>query len=133
MKNSDNCLCGNTASFENCCGKYLEQGAYPITAEALMRSRYSAYVRHDKTYLIKTWHPNYCPELSETELKNTHWVRLDVIKTKSGLKRATVEFKAYYLKDQSETCLHEISIFKKIKNRWVYLHEENFTNIQRSS
>lgn len=41
-----------------CCGPY-HAGAEPPDAEALMRSRYTAFVRHDWAYLWRTLHPDH--------------------------------------------------------------------------
>ncbi len=85
-----------------------------------MRSRYCAYVTGNLPYLKKSWHPDTCPELSEQDL-HTKWLRLDVIKAKKGLKRSIVEFKAWYQDGDKECALHEISLFKLHKKRWVYV------------
>lgn len=88
-----------------------------------MRSRFSAYCILNIDYLRKTWHPSTCPDLTKDSLEATHWLRLTVVSAHQGLKSGTVEFKAYYKTDASdaEACLHEVSRFKKHKNRWVYL------------
>jgi SEC-C motif domain protein len=48
------CPCGSGLDFENCCGPYLGGEASPPTAEALMRSRYTAYARADIDYMENT-------------------------------------------------------------------------------
>jgi len=126
MKTIKQCICSSNINYQQCCGKYLDQGAYPQTAESLMRSRYTAYCNANRQYLEKTWHPDFCPVLNEDELKLTQWLRLEIINVKPGLKKSIVEFKAYYQDGQTEQCLHEVSQFKKIKNRWVYVKAENF-------
>ena len=55
------CYCGSETAFEICCGPCIE-GARPAqTAEQLMRSRYSAFVLRDDSYLLSTWHPQSRP------------------------------------------------------------------------
>ncbi len=91
-----------------------------------MRSRYSAYVTGNLPYLRKTWHPDTCPELDGNDL-HTRWTRLDVIKSKQGLKKSIVEFKAWFSDggeeegESEERALYEISLFKLHKKRWVYV------------
>lgn len=114
------CYCCSGKPFTQCCEIYLSGKAYPNTAEALMRSRYSAYVTGNIPYLRKSWHPDSCPELNGEEL-NTEWSRLEVIKSKQGLKKSIVEFKAWHQENGEETALHEISLFKLHKKRWVYV------------
>lgn len=114
------CPCGSGKAFRQCCQLYLSGRAYPNNAEALMRSRYSAYVTGNLPYLRKSWHPDTCPALNGDDLQ-TRWLRLEVIKSKQGLKKSVVEFEAWYLEDGAERALHEISLFKLHKKRWVYV------------
>ncbi|HNM44369.1 YchJ family metal-binding protein, partial [Plasticicumulans sp.] len=55
------CPCGSGRAFADCCSPYLAGSAEPPTAEALMRSRYSAFVRRDERWLRTSWHPDTCP------------------------------------------------------------------------
>src|SRR4051812_32693665 len=72
------CPCGG-ASFATCCGPYLAGEAVPQTAEALMRSRYSAYTRRDEAYLRATWHPSTLPtEPIVQENEPLQWLGLEV-------------------------------------------------------
>ena len=50
------CPCGSGTSYGACCGP-LHAGREAATAEALMRSRYSAFVLLDADYLLRSWHP----------------------------------------------------------------------------
>lgn len=115
------CPCGSGAAFNACCGRYIKLGAYPQRADLLMRSRYTAYTLNDIAYLTKTWDSATCPPLDEDELRQTQWLRLEILNHKPGHKKASVEFKAWFQTAQGETCLHENSLFRKIKNRWVYV------------
>jgi SEC-C motif-containing protein len=115
------CPCGSTLSYQACCDRFHHQGMQAKTVEALMRSRYSAYVLVDVNYLTKTWALAQRPTLSKAEIAATQWLRLEVLQSKQGLKQGTVEFKAYYLEESNECVLHEHSLFKKIKNRWYYV------------
>jgi SEC-C motif-containing protein len=54
----DECPCGSGRLLTECCGRY-HAGDEPHDAEALMRSRYSAYVRRDVAYLWRTLHPDH--------------------------------------------------------------------------
>ncbi|MGR8999959.1 MAG: YchJ family protein, partial [Gammaproteobacteria bacterium] len=49
------CLCGSGTDYQQCCGPYHSGEKIPGTAEALMRSRYSAYVLRNADYLQATW------------------------------------------------------------------------------
>ena len=49
-----NCYCGSGQAFENCCRPYIIGERKPLTAEALMRSRYSGYASGAINYIINT-------------------------------------------------------------------------------
>ncbi|MBB5210193.1 YchJ family protein [Microbulbifer hydrolyticus] len=117
---SEPCYCCSGKPFPQCCEIYLTGKAYPNTAESLMRSRYSAYVTGNLPYLRKSWHPDTCPELSAEDLQ-TRWSRLEIVKSKQGLKKSIVEFRAWFIDEGEERPLHEISLFKLNRKRWVYV------------
>ena len=50
------CPCGSLHPYADCCGRFIEhpECAAP-TAEALMRSRYTAYTLGCESYLLATW------------------------------------------------------------------------------
>jgi SEC-C motif-containing protein len=54
------CPCGGP-TLASCCGRYLRGGASAPDAEALMRSRYTAFVLDDREHLLATWHPSTRP------------------------------------------------------------------------
>ncbi len=121
---TDACYCGQPEPYRTCCGRFLEAGAYPRDPETLMRSRFTAYCLQRLTYLTKTWHPDTCPALTAEHLEGTDWHRLQVIRSKAGLKKGWVEFIAHYVEEQGTAAqLHEISEFRKVKGRWVYYSE----------
>lgn len=85
-----------------------------------MRSRYTAFTTGNLAWLRKTWHPDTFPELDAEDL-TTEWQRLEVVKAKQGLKKSIVEFRAWFKDGETERALHEISLFKLHKKRWVYV------------
>ena len=54
------CPCGLADDYDACCGRF-HAGTPAPTAEALMRSRYSAFAVGDAGYLLRTWHPSRRP------------------------------------------------------------------------
>ncbi len=56
------CPCGAPAPYDACCGPAHRGEAPAATAEALMRSRYSAFVLRDTYYLLASWHPSTRPK-----------------------------------------------------------------------
>ena len=92
-----------------------------------MRSRYSAYVRGDRDYLLATWHASTRPStLDFSDAATTRWLGLDVRRHEQhDADRATVEFIAGYKTGGAPAVrLHEISRFVREDGRWVYVDGE---------
>lgn len=127
MIESSPCPCGTLQPYTDCCGLYLEGKANAPTAEALMRSRYTAYVKGNIKYLTATHHPSKrrldeIDQLSQSCQKTT-WRGLSVLKVQLGQptdETGTVEFVALY-GTTAVSQLHEKSRFVKHKDRWFYL------------
>lgn len=110
------CPCGLGPSYEDCCGRY-HAGVPAPTAEALMRSRYTAFVRHDEAYLLRTWHPGNRPTAVD---RWQRWVGLEVVQTeKGGLLDA--EGQVEFVATHEEGALRERSRFARDAGRWVYV------------
>ena len=123
LRASASCPCGSDASYGDCCGVWhagLAAGVHAPTPEALMRSRYSAYVAGLIDYLLATWHPSSAP--GELELWPVKWLGLDVIRTEAEGDAGIVEFVARQ-RDSSGRAqrLHEISRFVRSEGRWYYI------------
>lgn len=123
------CYCGNGAAFTDCCGVYLAGDAIPVTAQQLMRSRYSAYVVGNRPYLLATWHPATRPSRVRPH-DAQRWLGLRIKKTadgEAGDSKGTVEFVARFKIDGKGHRLHEISRFEKVEGRWYYLDGEHLS------
>ena len=90
-----------------------------------MRSRYSAYVLGLEDYLLNTWPPNTRPQALELKQDKTQWLGLEVLRFESSIEsndeQAIVEFMARYKINGPAGRMHEISRFKRIANRWLYV------------
>ena len=75
---SRRCPCTSGLSFGECCGKY-HAGAKAPTAEALMRSRFSAFVSGDEDYLLRTWDPVTRPGSLDLADSPIRFYRLDIL------------------------------------------------------
>ncbi len=124
------CPCGSGVAFSACCGRYINQSESAPGAESLMRSRYSAYVRCDETYLLQTWHSStrpMCIELDDGAIDGMQWLSLEILSTTAGRaddKKGTVEFIARYRLNGRLETLHETSRFLQQEGRWYYLDGE---------
>lgn len=117
------CPCESGKSYAQCCAPFHAGAAAP-TAEALMRSRYSAYVGKLEPYLLSTWHATTRPpSLDADEGESIKWLGLTVKRHQNtGKNSATVEFVARYrIGGGSAVRLHEISRFVREDGRWFYV------------
>lgn len=116
------CPCESKKPYSACCETYLQGLAAP-TAEALMRSRYTAYVLELENYLLKTWHPDTRPaSLNLAEDPTTKWLGLQIKHVENtGEETSTVEFVACYKIAGKAERLHEISQFVRVEGCWFYL------------
>ncbi|WP_458242832.1 YchJ family protein [Streptomyces sp. MAI_2237] len=116
------CPCGLGEPYAACCGRFLGGEAAAPTAEALMRSRYTAFVRLDEPYLLRTWHPRTRPARLGLD-PGTRWTGLEILGTTDGSAfhgTGTVTFRASF-RDGS---LHERSRFERVDGAWVYVDGE---------
>lgn len=122
------CICGSGQAYQDCCERYINSSGTAPTAEALMRSRYSAYVLGNEAYLLTTWHPSTRPPLLELSASPAaKWLGLKIINTVGGKEQDTegvVEFVARYKINGRAERLHENSRFRKQRGRWLYLDGE---------
>lgn len=116
------CPCGTGLTYGECCGP-LHAGGRALTAESLMRSRFTAFALGDAGYVTATWHPSTRPA-DLTLDPDVRWYRLDVLRTdRGGLldDDGVVEFRAHHRSPDGHESLHEVSRFVREAGRWVYL------------
>jgi SEC-C motif-containing protein len=94
------CPCGSGEPYKSCCKPYHTGTADPPTAEATMRSRYSAYCKKLVGYVVATTHPDNAATHGTKEPDGTvsstleedvratcekiRWDRLKVVSTEDG-------------------------------------------------
>jgi SEC-C motif domain protein len=116
------CWCDSGRTVGRCCGPVLCRAATAVTAEALMRSRYSAYVIGDADYLLATWHPDTRPGTLDLE-DQRRWLGLTVKAVERGSEAdvdGLVEFVARFKVDGRGHRLHERSRFVREQGLWFY-------------
>lgn len=87
-----------------------------------MRSRYSAFVKGDTAYLLRTWHPRTRPARLGLD-PGMRWTGLEILDTAGGSAfhtTGTVTFRASYRGGS----LHERSRFERVDGAWVYVDGE---------
>lgn len=116
---------GRAVAYGQCCGTYLEHAEQAApTPQALMRSRYSAYVLERGPYLLATWHADHRPADMTFE-PGVKWLGLEVrgdgVEGVEG-DQGWVHFVAR-VRDANgrATRLEERSRFVREDGRWFYL------------
>jgi SEC-C motif-containing protein len=118
------CPCGG-GPYAECCEPFHTSRAEASTAEALMRSRYSAFVLRQDAYLWRTWHPRTRPE--RVVLDDTVWLGLEIVDVVDGSERdqdGIVEFVARYQHGRRNGSMRERSRFERRGRRWMYVEGE---------
>lgn len=117
------CPCGTGDRYAVCCGPYLAGAARPPTAEALMRSRYTAFARGDADHLWRTWHPRTRPSDVSPD-PSTRWTGLEITDTVGGREgdaTGEVAFVARFDGPSGPGAVTERSRFERRAGRWVYV------------
>ena len=115
------CPCGTGLTYGECCYRFHSGKWVAPTAEALMRSRFTAFAVGNSQYLLDTWDPETRP--SELGLDvGIDFYRLDILETTGGGpfdSTGTVKFQAFY-KGLASGVQEEDSTFRKVNGAWVY-------------
>ncbi len=124
MDGTARCPCSSGLQYGECCGPIHTGSAPAPTAQALMRSRFSAFAVGDADYLLESWHPSTRPADLDLDA-DTRWLRLDIVSTSAGGPfddRGEVAFEARYrTADGERGVLRERSRFVREHGRWYYL------------
>jgi len=112
----NNCPCGSGLLAEQCCLPFIDGVRPAPTAEALMRSRYTAYCLGNTDYLLSSWHASSRPAQLDAD-NEAQWIRLKIIASKDD----HVEFIATYRIQGKAHKLHETSRFIYEKPYWYYV------------
>ena len=120
-----NCYCGNSIPFQDCCEPYIKGIANALTAEKLMRSRYSAFATGAADYLVNTTHISKRRYHNKKDIlawsQANKWLKLEILASTE----TTVTFKAYYLDENLKAQVHyEHSTFKLENDKWFYVDGE---------
>jgi SEC-C motif-containing protein len=118
------CPCGTGLAYEDCCGRWHAgpEHLQAPDAQALMRSRYSAYVLGLRDYLLATWHPRTRPPELPPDPPGLRWLGLEVRRhVVHDASQASVEFVARSRLHGRATRLHEMSRFVRESGRWFYV------------
>ena len=121
------CPCGSGADFATCCGPLLG-GAPAPSPEALMRSRYTAFVKGDIDHIERTQAADTGDDFdragAEEMARSVTWTGLEILATSGGGETddtGTVEFAAHLKRGAAAQVHHERASFRREGGRWLYV------------
>jgi SEC-C motif-containing protein len=123
----DVCPCGSQAAYDSCCGPLIKGERPALTAEQLMRSRYSAYVKQEMAYILASLHPDHRNDYDEKSTRSwaerAQWHGIAIMNTVKGApedSEGQVEFTVSYTENGFKQEHHELSSFKKKDGTWYF-------------
>lgn len=116
---SNLCPCGSGQPYHECC-EPLHRGQAAASPEALMRSRFTAFVLWLPDYLKATWHPSARP--GELSLESSpEWTTLEIKSSHQSGDNGSVHFRAIHRMASEWGFLEENSAFVREQGCWYYL------------
>lgn len=124
------CPCGSGQTLDACCGPILAGTPAP-TAEALMRSRYTAFAVGNVDHVANTnaaeLHASFDRANAEEMSRDVKWIRLEVVDVSGGRaedETGRVEFRAFFKRLGQDLVHHEAASFRREDGRWVYAESQ---------
>jgi SEC-C motif-containing protein len=123
----DPCPCGSKKTYQACCEPLHSGHEAAQSAEALMRARYSAYVKAQVAFILETTHPSQRDQYTDQGIRrwarNSEWRGLTILATEDGTAgddTGTVEFVAEYFDKGRRQRHHEIAQFRRLEGTWYF-------------
>src|SRR5690242_11352295 len=89
MLDTNLCSCGSQINLENCCLPLIEGKKQALTAEELLRARYTAFTRGAVDFILSSHHPRTRNEVKREEIEdwatNSEWIGLKIVQKEAGL------------------------------------------------
>ena len=121
MITDSSCPCGSGKTLAQCCLPIIQGRQAAGSAEALMRSRYSAFVLGDADYLLSSWDTQTRPGELELDDQSAKWCGLKILHAMDD----SVNFVAYFTENNQSYVLQEKSRFRQQDGQWRYVDGEN--------
>lgn len=132
MKSVSSCPCGSGEIYSDCCAIAHQHLSNVETSEALMRSRYTAFVQSNGDFLMASHHTMTRKTVNKKALvqwaRSVKWNKLEIVKTVNGQKddlEGIVEFKAHFKTGGKRSVLHQEAKFVREFGHWVYFDVQN--------
>ncbi len=122
----DLCPCGSGKKYEDCCEPIIQQKVLAPTPEILMRSRYTAYAKHEIKWLKDSLEPSQRTDFDEKSVDNwsreSEWLGIEIRETKTEEEKniGWVEFIAKFKQGNITRNHHELGEFHKVGGAWFF-------------
>lgn len=121
------CPCGSSKDYADCCGPIIS-GAPAPSAEALMRSRYSAFVTRQLDHILRSQSAEISADFNREDIERMavecEWLGLEIRNASESGDSGEVEFMIRFRSDQQELAQVERSTFRRINGHWLYVGGE---------
>jgi SEC-C motif-containing protein len=118
------CPCGSKQSLAACCGPIID-GQPASTPEALIRSRYSAFVLGKLDHVERTHAPEIRDDFNRAEAERVArectWRSLDVRRVEETGDEAKIEFAIRFRRDNQDMIQAEVAHFRRENGEWLYV------------
>ena len=125
---TNQCPCFSGKPYSACCEPAVSGARLAVTAEELMRARYSAYALGAIDFILSSTHPDRRSECDEKAITawsaKSEWTGFEIVSTEGGQAGDTngkVEFIARFTEDRMKKTLHETGVFKRVDGVWYYM------------
>lgn len=117
------CPCGLGKSYGECCEPIIKKTAFADSPEALMRSRYSAYVKHEILWLRDSLEESQRKDFDEKgarQWSHAQWLGLTIVNSKIDEEKneGQVEFVAKFKQGGVAREHREIADFVRKNGKW---------------
>ncbi|MGB0129433.1 MAG: YchJ family protein [Rhodocyclaceae bacterium] len=126
------CPCGSGCELEECCGPVVA-GAPAATPEALMRSRYTAFVLGNIDHIDRTHAPEIRADFNRAEAERAaaeiEWLGLEVRGASEEGDSGMVEFLVRMRRQGQDLAQYEVSSFRRVDGQWLYTGGKTSPNV----
>ena len=122
----DLCPCGSGKEYSECCEPIIKGTALAQSPEALMRSRYTAYVKQEIGWLKESLEATQRSDFDEPSVeawsRDSEWLGIEIKQTKTEEEKniGWVEFIARFKQGNITRNHHELGEFHKVGGAWFF-------------
>jgi len=120
------CPCCSTRNLDDCCGPIIQGAIIAPTAEALMRSRYTAFAMRKLDHVEQTHAPEVYNDFNRAEAERLaeecEWRGLEIRKSSETGDTAEIEYVLKFRLEQQNIAKVAVSRFRRENGRWLFVN-----------